>query len=102
MGRWFIFVLSLAVPAVAAAADAKYPTRPIRVVVPFPPGGNVDTFARMLFRHVEEDLGQPIVIDNRGGANGIVGADTVANATPDGYTFMATSFGFAVNKFIVK
>jgi len=102
MGRWIVLALSFFVPAAAAAADAKYPTRPIRVVVPFPPGGNVDTFARMLFRHVEEDLGQPIVIDNRGGANGIVGADTVAKATPDGYTFMATSFGFAVNKFIVK
>ncbi len=85
----------------ASAADA-YPTRPIRVVVPFPPGGNVDTFARMLFRHVEEDLGQPMVIDNRGGANGIIGADTVAKATPDGYTILATSFGFAVNRFIVK
>jgi tripartite-type tricarboxylate transporter receptor subunit TctC len=70
--------------------------------VPFPPGGNVDTFARVLFRHVEEDLGQPMVIDNRGGANGIVGADTVAKAVPDGYTIMATSFGLAVNQYLVK
>ena len=98
----YAVTVSAALCATAAFAADTYPTRPVRVVVPFPPGGNVDTFARMLFRYVEEDLGQPIVIDNRGGANGIVGADTVAKATPDGYTYMATSFGFAVNKFIVK
>jgi tripartite-type tricarboxylate transporter receptor subunit TctC len=102
MSRWIILALSFLAPAVAAAAEASYPTRPIRVVVPFPPGGNVDTFARMLFRHVEEDLGQPMVIDNRGGANGIVGAETVAKAAPDGYTLMATSFGLAVNQYLVK
>jgi tripartite-type tricarboxylate transporter receptor subunit TctC len=96
-------LVALAAVAAAGAVFAQaYPTRPIRVVVPFPPGGNVDTFARMLFRHVEEDLGQPMVIDNRGGANGIVGAETVAKATPDGYTIMATSFGLAVNQYLVK
>ena len=99
--RWIIIALALsAAPATAFSAD--YPNRPIRVVVPFPPGGNVDTFARMLFRHVEETLGQPMVIDNRGGANGIVGGDTVAKAAPDGYTIMATSFGLAVNQYMVK
>jgi len=99
-------LIALAVAAAAGAAGAAdgqvYPNRPVRVVVPFPPGGNVDTFARMLFRHVEEDLGQPMVIDNRGGANGILGADTVAKAAPDGYTLMVTSFGLAVNQYIVK
>jgi tripartite-type tricarboxylate transporter receptor subunit TctC len=95
-------LLSVATSAAVAAETSRYPSRPIRVVIPFPPGGNVDTFARTLFRHVEEDLGQPLVIDNRGGANGIVGADTVAKATPDGYTLMATSFGVAVNKYLVK
>lgn len=80
----------------------QYPTRPVRVIVPFPPGGNVDTFARVLYRHVEQDLGQPIVIDNRGGANGIVGSDLVAKANPDGYTFLNTSVGFAVNPYVVK
>ena len=94
-------VAALALTAFEAPAQ-KYPTRPIRLVVPFPAGGNVDTFARMLFRHVEEELGQPIVIDNRGGANGVVGADTVAKAAPDGYTIMATSFGLAVNQYLVK
>ena len=103
MRSWIFLALAVLAPAPAVAAEApNYPNRPIRVVVPFPPGGNVDTFARMLFKHVEEDLGQPLVIDNRGGANGIVGADTVAKASPDGYTIMATSFGLAVNKYLVK
>jgi tripartite-type tricarboxylate transporter receptor subunit TctC len=95
----------LAMVAFAAAAPAwgqAYPSRPIRLIIPFPPGGNVDTFARVLYKYVEDDLGQPIVIDNRGGANGIIGGDTVAKAAPDGYTLLHTSFGFAVNQFIVK
>ncbi|HKU70967.1 MAG TPA: tripartite tricarboxylate transporter substrate-binding protein, partial [Burkholderiales bacterium] len=100
MRRFVIALVLSAAPFSAFSAD--YPNRPIRVVVPFPPGGNVDTFARMLFRHVEETLGQPMVIDNRGGANGIVGGDTVAKAAPDGYTIMATSFGLAVNQYMVK
>ena len=103
MRSWICLTLAALAPVAAVAAETpNYPSRPIRVVVPFPPGGNVDTFARMLFKHVEEDLGQPLVIDNRGGANGIVGADTVAKAAPDGYTIMATSFGLAVNKYLVK
>jgi tripartite-type tricarboxylate transporter receptor subunit TctC len=103
MRSWIFLALVVLAPAPAVAAEApNYPNRPIRVVVPFPPGGNVDTFARVLFKHVEADLGQPLVIDNRGGANGIVGADTVAKAAPDGYTIMATSFGLAVNKYLVK
>ena len=72
------------------------------MVVPFPPGGNVDVFGRVLFRAVEAELGQLIVIDNRGGANGILGADLVAKSAPDGHTLLATSFGFAVNPNVVK
>ncbi|MEK6593141.1 MAG: tripartite tricarboxylate transporter substrate binding protein [Pseudomonadota bacterium] len=85
-----------------ALAQKNYPTRPVRVVVPFPAGGNVDVFSRVLFRYVEQDLGQTIVIDNRGGANSIVGSDIVAKAAPDGYTLLNTSFGFAVNPAIMK
>jgi tripartite-type tricarboxylate transporter receptor subunit TctC len=84
------------------AAAQQYPTRPIRVIVPFPAGGNVDVFSRVLFRQVEIEIGGTFVIDNRGGANGIVGADTVKNASPDGYTLMNTSFSFAVNPSIHK
>src|SRR5262245_24533591 len=103
MHRYLSLALLMFAALTAAASWAQnYPSRPIRLVIPFPAGGNVDTFARMLFRHVEEELGQPIVIDNRGGANGVVGADTVAKAAPDGYTIMATSFGLAVNQYLVK
>ena len=79
-----------------------YPNRPIRLVVPFPPGGNVDTFARVLAKQVESQLAHPLVIDNRGGANGIVGFDIVAKAPPDGYTLMVTSFAFVVNPSMYK
>ena len=91
--------------AIAAAGSAfaqNYPSRPIRLVVPFPPGGNVDVFSRVLFREVEKNLGTNIVVDNRGGANGIIGADMVAKAAPNGYTILNTSFAFAVNPAIRK
>jgi tripartite-type tricarboxylate transporter receptor subunit TctC len=96
-------VAALALLAMSASMAAEsYPNRPVRVVVPFPPGGNVDTFARVLYRYVEQELGQPIIIDNRGGANSILGSDLVAKASPDGYTYLNTSFGFAVNPAIVR
>lgn len=84
------------------AAAQSYPSRPIRLVIPFPPGGNVDTFGRVVMRQLESQLGQPIVIDNRGGANGILGSELVAKAAPDGYTIMNTSFSFAINPSIYK
>jgi tripartite-type tricarboxylate transporter receptor subunit TctC len=93
---------TLALTLVQTVAAQNWPTRPVRVVIPFPPGGNVDTFARVLFKHVEPELGHPIILDSRGGANSILGSDIVAKATPDGYTFLHTSFGFAVNPAIVK
>jgi tripartite-type tricarboxylate transporter receptor subunit TctC len=80
----------------------NYPTRPVRVVIPFPPGGNVDVFGRVLWPQVEKELGQTVVIDNRGGANGMLGSHIVANATPDGYTMLNVSFSFAVNPSIVR
>ncbi|MBI4191667.1 MAG: tripartite tricarboxylate transporter substrate binding protein [Betaproteobacteria bacterium] len=98
-------VLALGFSALVMVSNAfgqGYPTRPIRLIVPFPPGGNVDTFARVLYRQVETELGQNVVIDNRGGANGLIGADVVGNAFPDGYTLLNTSFAFAVNPAILK
>jgi len=100
-------LLALVLACTAAAPwinvyGQNYPSRPIRLVVPFPAGGNVDVFARTLYRQVEAELGQPFVIDNRGGANSLIGSDIVAKATPDGYTLLNTSFGFAVNPAILK
>lgn len=103
MRRTIASALAVAALSVAGTAYGQaYPSRPVRVIIPFPPGGNVDVFGRVLFPQVEKELGQTIVIDNRGGANGILGADIVANATPDGYTLLNTSFAFAVNPSIVK
>ncbi len=101
-------IAALACGAVTVAADAgaqaakagsgqAWPARPIRLIVPFPPGGATDANARVIAKEVENVLGQPLVIDNRGGANAIIGSDLVAKATPDGYTLMHISIAFAIN-----
>jgi len=102
--RRYIAPIFTALVLVAAgfAHGQAYPTRPVRVLIPFPPGGNVDVFGRVLWPQVEKELGQTVVIDNRGGANGMLGSSIVANATPDGYTLLHTSFAFAVNPSIVR
>ena len=84
--------------ALAASASPEYPTRPLRLVVGFPPGGGVDTTARAIAPRLSERLGQPVVIDNRGGATGNVAAELVAKAPPDGYTISIGSIApLAVN-----
>ena len=103
MRRCIVSLLALFTLAGASLSWAQnYPSRPVRVVIPFPPGGNVDVFGRVLWPQVEKELGQTVVIDNRGGANGILGSQIVANATPDGYTLLNVSFSFAVNPAIRK
>ena len=84
------------------AAETTYPSRSIRLLVPFAPGGTIDAYARVLARQVESQLGQPIVIDNRPGANGIVAADTVAKAAPDGYTLLNNAASFVINASMYK
>ncbi len=83
--------LCLAAPALAAAAD--YPTRPVRVILGVPAGGTPDVLARTVIPGMSEALGQSLVVDNRGGAGGRIGADLAAHATPDGYTLFMTSPG---------
>ena len=84
-------LLSLA--AIHHAAAQHYPARPIRLIVPFPPGGNIDITARAIAPGLTDVLGQTIVVDNRGGAGGIIGTDLVAKSTPDGYTLVLASSG---------
>ena len=72
----------------AFAADAAYPTKPIKIVVPFPPGGTTDTLIRIVAPRLQQALGQPVVIENKGGAAATLGADFVAKAAPDGYTLL--------------
>jgi tripartite-type tricarboxylate transporter receptor subunit TctC len=81
--------LALLVWAAPAAPAAEYPTRPVTLVVAFPPGGASDVLARILGRKLEQVLAQPFVIDNRPGAGGNVAAEAVAHAAPDGYTLLA-------------
>jgi tripartite-type tricarboxylate transporter receptor subunit TctC len=94
---WIVCCL-LGLPAAANidavhAQGASYPDRPIRLVVPFPPGGGADTTARMLAQKMSERLDQQIIVDNKPGANGLVGTDAVAKAAPDGYTILMTDRG---------
>ena len=76
-----------------ATAHAAYPEKPVRVIVPFAPGGNVDLNARAVTPGLTEFLGQPVLVDNRGGAGGRVGTEMAARATPDGYTLLLGSSG---------
>src|SRR3954467_11447671 len=78
----------LALSPLASRAQGAWPTRPLRMVVPFPPGGIADIAARSIAAEMARDLGQAVVIDNRPGAGGNVGADAVAKAAPDGYTML--------------
>lgn len=79
----------------ARAADT-YPARPIRMVVPYAPGGNTDVLARMIAQRLSQPLGQQVVVDNRPGGNTLIGTGLVAQAAPDGYTMMLTTLTFAV------
>ena len=82
----FMFSVSALLLAFGSAAQPTYPEKPIRIVVPFPPGSNPDTVARLLGQKLTETLDQPIVVDNAAGAAGNIAAERVAKATPDGYT----------------
>jgi tripartite-type tricarboxylate transporter receptor subunit TctC len=80
---------ALALPSLARA-EGKYPERPIKVIVPFPPGGGVDLTARLLMEPLSKELGQTIVVDNKGGAGGLIGVTAMAQSAPDGYTIAVT------------
>ncbi|MHA7685753.1 tripartite tricarboxylate transporter substrate binding protein [Cupriavidus sp. PET2-C1] len=83
--------ITASTPAISADPAAGYPSRPIRVIVPFPAGGTTDTMMRLLAPKLMKELGQPIVVDNKAGAAATLGADAAAKATPDGYTLLAGS-----------
>jgi len=82
---------------ILAAAQGAYPNRPITIVVPYPAGGSNDTFARQVAKELTEELKQPVIIDNRGGASGNTGTGQVAKSAPDGYTLVAVSSSMTTN-----
>jgi tripartite-type tricarboxylate transporter receptor subunit TctC len=91
-----VFAASLALAGVGSAC-AEYPERPIRVIVPFPAGGTVDLVARLVTARMGDDLKTPFVIENRGGAGGVIATDATAKAAPDGYTLLLTSPNHTIN-----
>ena len=86
----------------SAASAQEWPSKPIRWIVPFPPGGSLDLVSRILQNRMSEGLGQPIVIESRGGAGGAVGTSEVARSAPDGYTFLFTLSSHTINPLLYK
>lgn len=83
-----VVAASVAAAGLAAAAPSDYPNRPVRIVVPYPPGGPTDVIVRVIAQRLGEELGQPMIIENRPGASGMIGSEVVARAAPDGYTLL--------------
>ena len=103
MVRILVIFVQLAACALALPSWGQpYPGRPIRMLIPQPAGGTMDTIARMVSHQLVPVLGQNIVIDNRSGANGIIAGDTLAKAAPDGYTLLYTSASLANNQLVHK
>ena len=95
-------VLALGCAMLPAAFAQSYPARPVRVVIPFPPGGTLDTVGRMLAQKLSEQTGQAFVIENKPGGNGIIGADIVAKAPADGYTLLFNASTFTTAPMTMK
>ena len=94
--RIFVIVATVIASLCSAFAATSYPNRVIRIIVPFPPGGLNDNVARIIQPSLQEELGQPIVIENRAGASGIVGTAAVAKSVPDGYTLLVVASSHTV------
>ena len=94
-----VCAIAISLCAAANAFAADYPVKAIRIVAPFPPGGSVDLVARILGADLSKALGQQIIIDNRGGATGMIGTELAKNAAPDGYTLLINTLPFVTNQF---
>jgi tripartite-type tricarboxylate transporter receptor subunit TctC len=99
MHRWLTCLLAA---LAAASAHAQYPQKPVRITVPYPPGGTVDLVARHLAQQMGAQVGQQIVVENRAGANGTIGSDFVSKAAPDGYTLLVQASIFVINPLFLR
>lgn len=99
-GRWTMLMLLLL--AAGSSVAQQYPSKPVRWIVSFPPGGTVDIVARVLQPGLTAGLGQPVIIENRGGAGGAVGTEAVARSAPDGYTFLLTLSSHTINPMLYR
>ena len=97
-----LLALAAAAASVAPAAAQDYPNRPVRLIIPFPPGGSNDVVGRLVANQLSEKLGHKVFVDNRGGAGGVLGTEAAANAAPDGYTLLVVSIAHAVNPSLYK
>ncbi|OYU47474.1 MAG: ABC transporter substrate-binding protein, partial [Rhizobiales bacterium PAR1] len=100
--RSFIAATAGALASTQALGQAAYPTRPIRLIVPFSPGGSSDFTGRLIAQKMSETLGQTVVVENKPGANGIIGCDMIAKAAPDGYSLLIVPREIGVNPSITK
>jgi len=100
---WALIALTIATVATVSVHAADYPEQNIIIIVPFPPGGASDTTARLTGNKLSENIGKPVLVENRAGANGAIGATTVKQAKPDGYTLLVGSIGvYAINPALYK
>ena len=100
MTKAILLVLGLC--AAMAAGAQEWPTKPVRFIVPYPPGGGTDVIARIVQSRLGDALGQQVIIENRGGAGGALGTEQAAHAAPDGYTFLFTLSSHTINPVLYK
>src|SRR5689334_18601264 len=99
---WWRRVLFTVALIAMGSANAAYPDKPVRIVVPYAPGGAVDVVARKVAQKLSEQMGQTFVVENKPGASGTIGAQTVVRAAPDGYTLLALDNTFSLLPFVFK
>ena len=101
MKLWLALTMALAALVAGNVSAQEYPSKPVRIIVPFAPGGSADVFGRFLAQRLQESMGQTFVIDNRPGAGSVIGTDAVAKAAPDGYTLLLMSNTHTVNESLI-